>query len=344
MSRSINELATSFEQSMGEFNMQPSGKFLPLTVLLAALVCGAPSQAQKMEKVKVATSFLGLWDTSQPAFCKDRGEYAKAGLDVDVISTRGGSENVQSVIAGGNDIAYSPGIDSAFAAYAQGAKVKIIGSEFIGQNDSYFYVLKDSPMKTIDDLKGKTVAYPRPGGATEAVLIGLKNERHIDFKPIATGGLDATFTMVNTKQVDVGYAFPPNLLDAVDKGQIRVLFSGDDVKGLAKSTGRVNMASDELLTKRPAVAKKFMEITDRCIDWMYAHKAEAAKMYAALNKVDEKVAARGMGFYKRETLAFGPIKGINEGIQHAVTGKFIDKPLTAGQIKDMMDIIYTTPH
>ena len=85
-------------------------------------------------------------------------------------------------------------------------------------------------MKTIDDIKGKSVAYPRPGGASEGVLLGLKAERQIDFKAVATGAMDATFTMVMTKQIDVGYSILPNQLESVAKGDIRVLFSGDDVK------------------------------------------------------------------------------------------------------------------
>ena len=190
----------------------------------------SPAHAQAMEKVKVATTFLGLWDTSQPTFCKDRGEFSKAGLDVEVTSTRGGSENVQAVTAGGMDIGYSPGTNSVLAAYVQGAKIKIISTEFIGQNDTYFYVRADSPLKTIDDIKGKSVAYPRPGGSSEGVLLGLKAERQIDFKAVATGAMDATFTMVMTNQIDVGYSILPNQLDAVAKGDIRVLFSGDEVK------------------------------------------------------------------------------------------------------------------
>lgn len=184
-----------------------------LVALAVATAWGSPVHAQAMEKVKVATTFLGLWDTSQPTFCKDRGEFSKAGLDVDVISTRGGSENVQAVTAGGMDIGYSPGTNSVLAAYMQGAKIKIISTEFIGQNDTYFYVRADSPLKTIDDIKGKSVAYPRPGGASEGVLLGLKAERHIDFNAVATGAMDATFTMVMTKQIDVGYSILPNQLD-----------------------------------------------------------------------------------------------------------------------------------
>ena len=311
-----------------------------LTAAGALLLC--PVSAQAAEKVKVATTFLGLWDTSQPTWCKERGAFAKAGLDVEVTSTRGGSENVQAVIAGGHDIGYSPGTNAVFAAYAQGSRLKVLGAEFRGQNDTYFYVPSDSPIRTIDDMRGKSVAFPRPGGASEALLLSLKNERKLDFKPVATGGMDATFTMVMTRQVDIGYAIPPSVLDAVQSGKVRVLFSGDDVKSQRELTGRVNIGSAEFVKNRRAVAVKFFEILDSCIDWAYANLEEAAKWYAALNKVTPEIAAKGLAFYKRDMLAFGPIDGLDEVMKGAVESKFLDKPLTADQVRDMIDVVYTT--
>lgn len=316
-------------------------KYLLPTAIAAAAAWGQLASAQPMEKVKVATTFLGLWDTSQPSFCKDRGEFAKAGLDVEVTSTRGGSENVQGVVAGGMDIGYSPGTNAVLAAYVQGAKIKIISAEFKGQNDTFFYVRTDSPIRSIDDLKGRSVAFPRPGGASEALLLSLKNERKLDLNLVATGGMDATFTMTMTKQVDVGYSIPPSGLAAVEKGEVRVLFSGDDVKSQKDLTGRVIIASADFVKNRRAVATKFLRVLNSCIDWAYANQAESAKMYATLNKVDASIAAKGLAFYKRETLAFGPIRELNTVIRQAVESKFIDKALTPAQIKDLVDIVYT---
>lgn len=314
-----------------------------IITLSAALLWGHTASAQPLQKVKVATTFLGLWDTSQPTFCKDRGEFAKAGLDVEVTSTRGGSENVQAVIAGGMDIGYSPGTNAVLSAYIQGSKIKIISAEFMGQNDTFFYVPADSPIKTIDDIKGKTVAFPRPGGAGEAILLALKAERNIDFRATATGGMDATFTMTMTKQIDVGYSVPPSVLDAVQKGTVRVIFAGDDVETLKPLTGRVIIASADFLRNRRPTATKFMEVLDRCIDWAYANPDESRKMYATLNKIEPQVAQKGLDFYKRETLAFGPISKFDDVMKQAVAGKFIEKQLTQDQVKDLIDIVYTTP-
>jgi NitT/TauT family transport system substrate-binding protein len=318
-------------------------RFLLLAFTFGGLVSGVTAEGQGAEKVKVATTFLGLWDTSQPTFCKDRGAFAKADLDVEVISTRGGSENVQAVTAGGMDIGYSPGTNAVLAAYMQGAKIRIISAEFLGQNDTFFYVPAESQIKSIDDLAGKSVAFPRPGGAGEAILLALKAERHLDFKPVATGGMDATFTMTMTKQIDVGYSVPPYELDVVESGKIRVLFSGDDVTSQRDITGRVVIASDDFMKNHRATATKFMQVLDQCIDWAYANKDDASKMYATLNKIDAHTAAKGMEFYKRSTLAFGSITGLDLVIRQAVDAKFIDKAPTPEQLKELIDIVYQTP-
>lgn len=312
------------------------------TALLSMATFVHSAHAEKLQKVKVATTFLGLWDTSQPTFCKERGEFAKAGLDVEVTSTRGGSANVQAVLAGGMDIGYSPGLNSVLAAYAHGNKIKIISSEFKGQNDTYFYVPANSLIKSIADLNGKTVAYPRPGGASQAILFALKNDRHLNFKMVATGRMDATYTMVMTKQVDVGYAIPPSMLKQVQEGKIRVLFSGDDVASLKNITGRVNIASAAFLKDHRATAKKFLQVLDGCINWAYAHPKKSSAMYAKLNKVEPGIAAKGLAFYKRSTLAFGAVSGLDQTMKQAVAAKFIDKPLSSAQVKDLMDILYTS--
>ncbi|MGE3148249.1 MAG: ABC transporter substrate-binding protein [Pseudorhodoplanes sp.] len=314
-----------------------------LSAVTAALVLGGlPATAQAQEKVRVATTFLGLWDTSQPTFCKERGEFAKAGLDVDIVNTRGGSESVQSVIAGGMDIAFSPGTNAVLAAYMRGAKIKIVGAQFTGQAGAFFYVLADSPIKSVSDLNGKTVAFSRPGGAMESLLLALKNDRKLDLKPVATGAMDATNAMVMTKQIDVGYAVVPNLLEEVEKNKIRVLFSSDDIESQRDLTGRVNIVHEEFLKKRRATAVKFFEVLDGCINWAYANLPEAAKMYAALNKISDRIAERGIGFYKREQLAFGPIRGLDQTIEQAIREKFIDKAPTAQQLADLIDIVYVS--
>ncbi|MCO5072928.1 MAG: ABC transporter substrate-binding protein [Rhizobiaceae bacterium] len=315
---------------------------LRLLATLATALAVQTSGAFAMEKVKVATTFLGLWDTSQPQFCKDRGEFEKAGLDVEISNTRGGSENVQSVVAGGMDIGYSPGVNSVLAGYVQGAGIRIVSAQFTGQAGAFFYVLADSPIKSVDDLNGKTVAFSRPGGAMEGLVLAFKEERNLDLKPVATGAMNATHTMVMTGQIDVGYSVVPALLDAVNKGEIRILFESSEVESRSNLTDRVNIASIDFLEKRRDVATKFFEVLDGCIDWAYANIDETAKMYADLNKIDLELAKQAVKFYSRDKLNFGPVKGFDESMELAVRDGFLKEPLPQAKVDELMDIIYET--
>ena len=97
---------------------------------------------------------------------------------MEVVATRGGSQNVQAVITRAVDIGYGAGLSAVLAAQMQGTDIKIIGSGFIGNSDLFFYVPADSPIKTIDDLKGKIIAYSRPGSVSEVLLRDLSTQSY----------------------------------------------------------------------------------------------------------------------------------------------------------------------
>jgi NitT/TauT family transport system substrate-binding protein len=312
--------------------------FVAITVLVA--LPNGSALAQPMEKIRVAVSFVGLWTSSQPTFCRDRGEFRKAGLDVDIVSTRGGSENVQAVLTGAVDIGYGPGIASVLAAAMQGANIKLISSGFVGQSDSFFYVRSDSPIKSIEDLKGKTLAFTRPGAVSEAILLALKTERKIDFKTVSGGAMDAIFAMTMTKQIDVGYSVPPFGLDAERKGDIRVVFNGDAIESQRDVVSRVNIANSDFVRLRREIAVRFLKVLNQCIAWMYENKTEGVKIYAALNKIDEGVASGALIYYPQSKMTLAPLLGFDAAIKQAIGDKFIDKAPTQEQIKGLVDILY----
>jgi NitT/TauT family transport system substrate-binding protein len=315
---------------------------LRLMILQALCLVMLPGSAlsQPAEKVRVAISFLGLWTSSQPVFCRDRGEFRKAGLDVEVLATRGGSENVQAVLTGAADIGYGPGIASVLAAAMQGSNIKIISSGFVGQSDSFFYVRSDSPIRTVNDLAGKSVAYTRPGAVSEALLLALKSEKKIDFKTVSGGAMDAIYAMTMTRQVDVGYSVPPFGVDAVTKGNIRVVFDGNVVESQRDIVSRVNIANADFIKNRREVGQRFLKILNECIGWMYDNKAEAAKIYATLNKIDETTANRSLIYYPQANMALAPLRGIDEAVRQAIADKFIEKAPTQGQMKNLIDLLF----
>lgn len=310
-----------------------------LTAAITAVGWSHGAAAQGLQKVRIAAVGGNSWTTAQPGWCADRGELAKAGIEVELTKTRGGSETVQAVVSGAVDIGWGAGINASLSAFAQGGKIKIISSYFIGNADSFYYVPADSPIRSIDDLNGKSIAFSRPGSASETVLRDLISQTGFNIKSVAGGSLDAIFTMTMTKQVDVGYAFPPAAMDAWDKGEIRVLFNGDAVKSQANVSSRVNIASEAFLNNNRELATKFLRTVQSCMDWMYKNMDEGKKMFAEMNKLDLAVAEKALVFYPEDKLQFGPISGLDQAVADAVKDKFINEPLTEQQKKDIIDIL-----
>ena len=89
---------------------------------------------------------------------------------MEILYTQGSGETQQAVFAGSVDIGVSTGIMGALSGYAKGAPVRIIGNEIKGAGDLYWYVKANSPIKTIQDFNGKTIAFSTVGASTHGVV------------------------------------------------------------------------------------------------------------------------------------------------------------------------------
>src|SRR5438128_1689563 len=161
-------------------------------VLLAATAVSAQGVQQKL---KVAVAQRGQWDTAVTELGMRAGIFKKRGLDIEILYTQGGPEAHQAVISGSMDAACGGGIEAAIGAYGRGAPLHIIGSEMIGSPDTYWYVIANSPIKSLKDAAGKTISYSQNGSSSHTALLSLIAQYGVDAKPVATGGHPATLPM-----------------------------------------------------------------------------------------------------------------------------------------------------
>jgi NitT/TauT family transport system substrate-binding protein len=312
-----------------------------VTVLLATLLSVITTTALA-EKLKVAIPQKGFWDSEFVEFTEKKGWFKEAGLEVEIFWTQGGSETLQAAISGSTDIAMSNGTLGVVGAYFKGAPVRIIGAEMTGVHEVYWYVKADSPIKSVKDFEGKTVAFSRPGSSTNLMLLNLLAEANVKgAKPTATGGLPATRTQVMSGQIDVGWAVPPFGVKEITENTIRVVVKADDIKGMQDQTIRVNVANlESLKTKREAITK-FMKIVARSIDWAYSGDPEVYKMYGEIAKVSPEVAKRSVEeFYPKSSLQLGEIRGLQKTLDEALQYKRITEKKTEKDAAGMIDIVY----
>src|SRR6202166_4387218 len=126
----------------------------------------AASAVRADDTLKLAVSQRGNWDTSISEVGQRAGIFKKHALVLEIVYTQGAGETQQAVISGSVDIGVAAGVMGVLSAYSKGAPVRVIGAETTGAGDLYWYVKSDSPIKSLKDTAGKTLAYSTNGSAT----------------------------------------------------------------------------------------------------------------------------------------------------------------------------------
>ena len=272
-----------------------------LTLGLAAAVLASSAFAQ--DTLKLAVGQRGLWDTSISDVGQRAGIFKKHGLTLELLYTQGAGETQQAVISGSVEIGVGVGIMGVLSAYSKNAPVRIIGAEITGAGDLFWYVKADSPIKTIQDFNGKTIAYSTNGSSTHGVVTAyIKQYGLTAAKATPTGGPPATMTAVMSGQVDVGWSAPPVGLDQLDKNEIRQIATGNDTlfKG---QTVRLLITNTQTLQGRKDAIDRYMKAYRETIDWMYSDPA-ALKTYAEFAGITEAKAKRIRdGFFPKSSLS-----------------------------------------
>ncbi len=246
-------------------------KLHPSCGALAALVFGLCTFAvHAQDTLKVAAGQRGNWDTSISEVGQRAGIFKKHGIVLEILWTQGGGETQQAVISGSADLGIAGGIMGALSAYSKGAPVRIISAETTGASDLFWYVPTSSPIKTLKDTDGKTIAYSTNGSSTHGIVTAFMKQYDLKAKPTATGGPSPTLTQVMSNQIDVGWSAPPFGLKQLDEGAIRVIASGNDAAVFKGQTVRVNITNVATLTARKPVIERYMKAYRETIDWMYS--------------------------------------------------------------------------
>jgi NitT/TauT family transport system substrate-binding protein len=311
---------------------------------VAALVVAGASAAQAAEKLKVAVSQKGFWDSSWIEFGETAGFFKEAGLEIEVFYTEGGAQTIATVASGSVDVAMSNGILGAIGAYAKGGDAtpyRIISAEMTGAHELFWWVKADSPIKTLKDAgEGKTVAFSSPGSSSNLILLTLLKQAGSKAKPIPVGGAPASYTQTMTGQIDIGWSVVPFALQDVNDGKARIVARAREATELANQTIRANLANvNSLKTKRETIAK-FMQVVQKSIDWAYSNP-QAIEIFARNMKVSTAIAKQAVDeFYPKSAARTGDISDLERSLQDALDYKFLTSPKTPKDIAGLIDIVY----
>jgi ABC-type nitrate/sulfonate/bicarbonate transport system substrate-binding protein len=301
-------------------------------LVAAALALAAPVTAQAQDTLKLAVGAPQNWENQPAALGQQAGIFKKHGLVLELLFTQGSGETMQAVIAGSVDIGTGVGTYGAMGAFSKGAPIRAIGNATTGAHDLYWYVRADSPIRSLKEAAGKTIAFSTSGSSTNVIVLGLVKDSGVALKPTATGSPGNTLTAVMSGQIDIGWSSPPLGVEALEQGQIRLVARGSDVASLRDQTVRVIVANANALAQKKDAIKRFMQAYNETLEWMYAED-KALQVYAEFVKVPFAIAKRARDeFYPKNNLRVDRLSGIDQAMADAIALKFLAAPLSKEQL------------
>lgn len=318
--------------------MKPA-KIFCLAAALAAQVFAAQVFAARAETFKVASPNRGSWEGAIPELGKQAGIFKKHGLDLDILYTGGGGETMQVVISGAVDAGLSAGLAGAFGAYSKGAPIRIIGASSSGAREVFYYVPSKSPLQSLREAHGKSIAYSTTGSSTHIGVLRLIDEYGLKGAKITpTGDAAATTAQALTGQVDIGWSVAPFNLDRAASGEIRVIGRLSDSPHMRAQTIRAQIANAGALAQKTDSFRRYMRAYRETLDWMY-DSPEAFAVYMGFAGFPEtSVRLTLKDYIPRESLQTERVLGVAEAMEDALQFKFISARLSPEQIADIIQI------
>jgi sulfonate transport system substrate-binding protein len=204
-----------------------------------------------------------------------------------------GTPPVITALASG-ELDIGPLAFSSFALAIQNAHMddlRVISDEIqdgvAGHGSNEFMVLKDGPVKTVADLKGKVLATNAMGSAVDIAMRAMLRKSGLEANKdytIVEAPFPAMKAVLSEKKADLISAVPPFSLDPELRGMSNTLFTQKEAFGITQLT--MWTARTGFIEKNRAALVDFLEDTVRAVRWCTdpANHEEAVALVAKLNK------------------------------------------------------------
>ncbi len=266
--------------------------------VMSAMACGAMlplsgalAPARAAASLRVAKVVPFAWTFTPLDIGIQEGIFAQHGLAIEASASSGDAKLQQLLTAGSVDIGIGSGPGMAFAA--KGVPAKAVAQMYGAPRNMAVMVGYDSPIKTVDDLKGKKLGCTTVGSLTAWIGERINEKKGwgkngIDM--VAIGGMPPARAAIKTHQID-GY------IGALEVGY--KLEEAKEWRVITTATPFVDhfithvlFARDELIAKHPDTVRAFLQGWFETIAYMRTHKAQAVAISAKVIDISPAVAAR----------------------------------------------------
>ena len=272
--------------------------------------------------------------------------YGKS-YELEMTFTRGTPEAATLLAAGQADLgtlAFST-FATAIAKNAVPGGLTIISDNYqdghTGNATNTFFVLEDSPIKTIADLKGKKVGINAYGSAVDLVLRvvlkmnGMDPKKDVQIVEINFPNMAAA---IREKRIDCGVLVIPFLAVEAPKGDLRPLITGGDAFG--PSSVIFQVAATNFLNANKEAVRGFLADYVTGLNWYYdkTNRTKALELVSGLTKSPVEVLdgyfATGKDYY-RDPNGCVPVIAIQKPIDAMAAEGLIPEKVDAAKYLDL---------
>ena len=313
------------------------GRFLAVLSLLALLVgvagCGSSGSSKSGGRDHITVGVIPIVDVAPIYLGKQKGFFAKRGIDLKLQQESGGAAAVPGVVSGEFKFAFG-NVTSLLVAKDKGLPVKVVanGNASTGKAGADFgavVVPKDSPIKNAADLAGKTVAVnnlKNIGDTTvrQSVRKAGGDPNGIKFIELAFPDMPAA---VADHKVDAAWVVEPFVSQARSQGARVVAWNFVDTA--PKLTIATYFTSQDVMQNDSDLVKRFTAAIDQSLAYADSHPAEVRKILTTYTKIPPDVA-------QKITLPDWPTQINRQSVQTlanlALQDKLISKPANLNEL------------
>ena len=226
---------------------------------LLVLAIGTTPHASAADKLRAGKATSDTWPYAALDIGVDEGIFAKYGLDVEVTVLSGGARFQQALASNSIDVGVSG--TAAMPQTVKGSPVIAIAATVGGASRGFAVVVaQDSPIRTVPDLKGKTISFGTNGSFPDWLVHRLSIAEgwgKDGIKGVALGSVEGSISAVMAHQVD-------GMMTATEVGlQMEEQKRGRIVTDIAKYAptiiNQAAFARQNLVKENPDLVNRFLK-------------------------------------------------------------------------------------
>lgn len=275
-------------------------KVVPPFGYLAAAVVLLAASARADDKIRAGTPEPTAFVFAPVDVGTETGIFKKHGLEVERIDFAGGAKLHQALTAGSLDVIIGTGSDMLFLM--KGSPERAVAAYGNDLNSLSLIVRADDDVKTIADLKGKTVGTTTTGSFTSwiAKTIAARHGFGPDGIKLAyLGTMSGIIAGLLSKNVDAVVGTTSGALKLEAEGKARILVkAGDEIQDFIAD---IVYASEPMMKERPDALRRFLAAWFETMRFMKTNKAETLRITQKATKLPDDIASKT---YDAETPSF----------------------------------------